>query len=149
MSHLSKIFLFTLLTISSVSWAQPVASIALYDGPDRQARLVEGAKKEGSLTLHATTPIAHLRDIIAGFEKKYDVKVNLWRSRSENILQRILSEARSNKPAFDVVECIATPMEAFRKEGILQRVNAPVHSELQAWALPEVLFSLRVLPANL
>ena len=124
------------MTISSVSWAQPVASIALYDGPDRQARLVEGAKKEGSLTLYHTTLIAYMSVIIAGFEKKYGVKVNPWRSRSENIFQRIVSESRSNKPAFDVVECIATPMEALRKEGILERVNAPVHSELQAWALP-------------
>lgn len=97
---------------------------------------MEGAKKEGSLTLYATTPIAYMSVIIAGFEKKYGVKVNLWLSRSENVLQRIISESRSNKPAFDVVECITTPMEALRKEGILQRVNAPVHSELQAWALP-------------
>ncbi len=125
-----------LVSMSAAIAAQPAAVIALYDGPDRQARLVEGAKKEGSLTLYATTPIEYLRVIIGGFEKKYDVKVNLWRARSENVLQRIISESRSANPAFDVVECITTPMEALRKEGILQRVNAPVHAELQAWALP-------------
>lgn len=125
-----------LVSMSASIAAQSAAVIALYDGPDRQARLVEGAKKEGSLTLYATTPIEYLRVIIGGFEKKYDVKVNLWRARSENVLQRIISESRSANPAFDVVECITTPMEALRKEGILQRVNAPVHAELQAWALP-------------
>lgn len=137
MKSLMKIFaLLVLLNTSSAGWAQSDASIALYDGPDRQARLVEGAKKEGSLILYATTPIEYLRVIIAGFEKKYGVKVNLWRSRSENVLQRIVSESRSSNPSFDVVECITTPMEALRKEGILQRVSAPVHSELQVWALP-------------
>jgi iron(III) transport system substrate-binding protein len=116
-------------------WAQ-TAAVALYEGPSRQARLVEGAKKEGSLQLYATTPIDYLRPIIDGFEKKYPgVKVNLWRSRSENVLQRIMAEAK-NAPTFDVVECITTPMEAMRKEGILQRVNAPVHAELQPWGLP-------------
>ena len=137
MKSLMKIFaLLVLLNTSASGWAQSDASIAVYDGPDRQARLVEGAKKEGSLILYATTPIEYLRVIIAGFEKKYGVKVNLWRSRSENILQRIVSESRSSNPSFDVVECITTPMEALRKEGILQRVSAPVHSELQVWALP-------------
>ena len=136
MRSLSGIFLFLLLAITSAGHAQTIASIALYEGTDRQAKLVEGARKEGALTLYATTPIEYLRVIIAGFEKKYGVKVNLWRSRSENVLQRIVSEARGGKSAFDVVECITTPMEALRKEGLLQRVSAPVHSELQSWALP-------------
>lgn len=136
MRFLARIFvLLALWSCPFAGWAQSVASIASYDGADRQARLVEGAKKEGSLLLYATTPIEYLRVIIVGFEKRYGVKVNLWRSRSENVLQRIMSESRATS-SFDVVECITTPMEALRREGLLQRVNAPVHSELQAWALP-------------
>ena len=140
MRRLSRLLLYLLpsllLTAATISNAQTTAAIALYDGADRQAKLIDGAKKEGALTLYATTPIEYLRVIIAAFESKYGVKVNLWRSRSENVLQRIVSEARGGKPAFDVVECITPPMEALRKEGLLQRVNAPVHSELQSWALP-------------
>ena len=136
MRHPLRILTLTLLLVSAAAQAQSTAPIALYDGPDRQAKLVEGANREGSLTLYATTPIEYLRVIITGFESKYGVKVNLWRTRSENVLQRIVSESRGNKPAFDVVECITPPMEALRKEGLLQRVNAPVHGELQAWALP-------------
>jgi iron(III) transport system substrate-binding protein len=131
-----KIFALTLLLFSAAAHAQSTSSIALYEGSDRQTKLLEGAKKEGSLTLYATTPIEYLRVIIAGFETKYGVKVNLWRSRSENVLQRIVSEARGGKPTFDVVECITPPMEAMRREGLLQKVSAPVHAELQAWALP-------------
>ena len=134
MTFLTKTLVLLALWCCAVGgWAQPVASIASYEGPDRQARLVEGAKKEGSLLLYASTP--YMRDIIAGFEKKYGVKVNLWRSRSESVLQRIMSESRAI-PSFDVVESIATPMEALHKEGLLQRVNAPVHGELHAWGLP-------------
>lgn len=128
--------LLALLASPATAWAQAAAAAALYEGADRQARLVEGAKKEGSLTLYATTPIAYLRVIIASFESKYGVKVNLWRSRSENVLQRIISESRSSNPSFDVVECITTPMEALRREGLLQRVTVPVHRELREWALP-------------
>ena len=137
MHRLTRIFLsLFLISASAIVAAQSLATIALHEGADRQARLVEGAKKEGALTLYATTPIEYLRVIIAGFEKKYEVKVNLWRSCSETLLQRIVSESRSANPSFDVVECITTPMEAMRKEGILQKVSAPVHAELQPWALP-------------
>jgi iron(III) transport system substrate-binding protein len=137
MNSLARIFvLFLLLHVSAAATAQSAASIAQYEGADRQARLIEGAKKEGSLTLYATTPIDYLRIIIGGFEQKYGVKVNLWRSRSENVLQRIVTESRSSAPSFDVVECITTPMEALHKEGLLQRINAPVHRELQPWGLP-------------
>ena len=136
MHHALKIVALSLLLFCTAVQAQSTANIAAYEGADRQAKLIEGAKKEGALTLYATTPIEYLRVIIAAFESKYGVKVNLWRSRSENVLQRIVSEARGGKPAFDVVECITPPMEALRKEGLLQRVNAPVHSELQSWALP-------------
>ena len=135
-SRFSTVLLGLLLSAATINNAQTTAAIALYDGADRQSKLIEGAKKEGALTLYATTPIEYLRVIIAGFESKYGVNVNLWRSRSENVLQRIVSEARGGKPAFDVVECITPPMEALRKEGLLQRVSAPVHSELQPWALP-------------
>ena len=130
------LLLLAMLDVAPLASAQGVSALALYDAPDRQVRLAEGAKREGSLSLYATTPIEYLRPIIAGFEKKYGVKVNLWRSRSENLLQRIISESRSSNPSFDVVECITTPMEALRKEGILQRVHSPVHAELQGWALP-------------
>lgn len=137
MSNLARVFvLLMLLNISSAGWAQTAALIAIYDGPDRQARLVEGAKKEGSLMLYATTQVEFMNVIIAGFEKKYGVKVNLWRSNSESVLKRIIAESRSTNPSFDVVESIGTPMEALRKEGLLQKVSAPVHGELQAWALP-------------
>ena len=119
MHHALKIVALSLLLFCTAVQAQSTANIAAYEGADRQARLLEGAKKEGALTLYATTPIEYLRVIIAAFESKYGVKVNLWRSRSENVLQRIVSEARGGKPAFDVVECITPPMEALRMEGLL------------------------------
>jgi len=120
----------------AAAWAQGKGPIALYQGADRQAVLEAGARKEGSLTLYATTPIDYMRVIINGFEKKYGVKVNLWRSSSEAILQRVLTEARSSTPSFDVVESIATPVEAMHREGILQAVDAPMQRELRDWALP-------------
>ena len=73
MRHPLRIFAQAFFLLSAAAHAQSTASIALYDAPNRQAKLIDGAKKEGALTLYATTPIEYLRVIIAGFEAKYGV----------------------------------------------------------------------------
>ena len=84
-----------------------LAEIAGYEGADREKRLIEGAKKEGELMFYSSIPVEDIAVLTAAFDKKYGVKVNLWRARSENVLQRIISESRSSHPSFDVVEGIA------------------------------------------
>src|ERR1700745_2345205 len=68
--------------------APTVAEIAAYQGADRTARLVEGARKEGTLTLYGSAPPDDLAAITQAFEKAYGVKVRVWRASSENIVQR-------------------------------------------------------------
>jgi iron(III) transport system substrate-binding protein len=99
-------------------------------------KLVEAARKEGSLLLYTTTPTEYLKDLIEPFEKQYGIKVNVWRARSEAILQRVISEARGNKAQVDVVQSIAPPMEALYREGLLLPLNSPAHAELLPGSVP-------------
>src|SRR2546423_14299204 len=116
--------------------AQPWPAVATYEGPDREAKLVEGAKKEGMLLLYTTTPVESLRQLTEPFEKRYGVKVDVWRARSEAILPRVINEARGGKPVVDVIDSIAPPMEALHREGLLQEVHSPQHGALQPGAVP-------------
>lgn len=102
----------------------------------RQQRLVEAAKKEGSLMFYTTTPSEYVNLLVEPFEKKYGIKVNVWRARSEVILQRVLNESRVNKAGSDVIASIAPPMEALRRENILQVVNSPNQQDLIPSAAP-------------
>ena len=99
-------------------------------------RLIEAAKKEGSLLLYTTTPTDYLKDLVEPFEKQYGIKVNVWRARSEAILQRVVNEARGNKPQVDVVQSISPPMEALQREGLLLAVSSPHHAQLLAGSVP-------------
>lgn len=116
--------------------SQTLQNLATYQGEDRQQRLIEGAKKEGSLLFYTTTPVEYATQLIEPFEKKYGIKVNLWRARSELILQRVLNEARGGKPVVDVIGSISPPMEALRREKLLQEVYSPHHKELIPSAAP-------------
>src|SRR3954464_7391016 len=88
-------------------------SLATYEGPDREQKLVEAAKNEGGRILwYTTTPVEYARLLAEPFEKRYGIQVEIWRARSELISQRVLTEARSGKPMVDVVHSISPPMEA-------------------------------------
>jgi iron(III) transport system substrate-binding protein len=100
-----------------------------YAGPDRMARLIAGAKKEGSVTLYSSAISEHMADVIAGFQKKYGVKVSFWRGGSEEILQRTVTEARGRRYDVDVVETSATQIEPIYAEKLLAPVKTPIAAE--------------------
>jgi iron(III) transport system substrate-binding protein len=122
------------LVLSCAAAAQ--TNLATYTGADREQRLHEAAKKEGSLLFYTTTPTEYVKDLIEPFEKRYGIKVNIWRARSEAILQRVVGEARGGRPIVDVIHSISPPMEALHREGLLQPVNSPYHKDLTLAAVP-------------
>ena len=69
-----------------------VAEIATYQGADREQRLIEGAKREKELTFYSSIPIEDIAALVTAFDKKYGVKVKVWRADSEALLQRVLNE---------------------------------------------------------
>ena len=111
------------------------ADVGLYAGPDRLQKLIEGAKKEGELNLYTSSQSDDVGAVAAAYEKKYGVRVSVWRASSEKVLQRALAEARANRHAMDVAETNGPEMESMHREKILQRVTSPRHADLIAPAL--------------
>lgn len=110
------------------------AEIATYQGADREERLLAGAKKEGELSVYHVYPA--LRFITAAFSKKYGIKVKVWRSGSESVLQRVITEARAKKYDVDIVQNNAPENEAVHREKLLQQVRSPYLEELRPAAIP-------------
>src|SRR3954470_18365078 len=53
--------------------------VAGYQGADRASRLLEGAKREGEITVYSSMPVEDNTAVIGAFEKKYGLKVKVWR----------------------------------------------------------------------
>lgn len=121
---------------ASAQPAPTAADIALYRGADRTARLVEGARKEGTLTLYGSAPSDDLAAVTQAFEKAYGVKVKVWRASSENIVQRAVTEARGGRFEADVFETNDPEMEALYRERLLQEISSPYVAELIPAAVP-------------
>ena len=102
-----------------------VAEIAGYQGPDREQRLVEGAKKEKELTFYSSVPPEDIAALVAAFDKKYGVKVKVWRADSEGFLQRIVGEARARRFEVDIMAGSTSALEPLYRENLLQEVKSP------------------------
>src|SRR5437588_10136847 len=61
--------------------------IYLYQGADREARLVERAKKEGPVVFYSTMTVQDGRVLAAAFERKHGVKATQWRGSAEKAVQ--------------------------------------------------------------
>jgi iron(III) transport system substrate-binding protein len=111
------------------------ADVATYDQPDRVQKLIEGAKKEGELSVYTSAQSEDMGALVAAFEKKYGIKVSVWRSSSEKVLQRAIQEARANRNTMDVAETNGPELESMHREKLLQQVKSPYLADLIAPAL--------------
>jgi iron(III) transport system substrate-binding protein len=124
-----------LIAVPAAQVAEPVP-ITMYQGADRTQRLLEGAKKEGALNLYTSMAAADDRLLIEAFEKKYGIKVKVFRSAKNILLQRVITEARAGRNEADFVGNPSPEMEALVRENLLQPVVSPVQKDLIPAALP-------------
>lgn len=107
-----------------------MSEFADHAGADREQRLLDGARKEGTLNIYTSAQSSDLGPLVAGFEKRYGLKATVWRAGSEKVLQRAVTEARGNRHVVDVIETNGPELEAMHREQILQAVRSPRLGEL-------------------
>src|SRR5207342_1001839 len=127
-----RLVLAAALAAPAVAAAQPAPGphrqLYMHQGADREQRMLEGAKKERQVTVYTSLNLKDSVPITQAFEKKYGVKVELWRSSSEKVLQRAVTEARAGRFSVDAFELNGPEMEALYREGLLEQFYSP-HSK--------------------
>jgi iron(III) transport system substrate-binding protein len=103
-----------------------------------QARpgLLDRAKGEGSLTLYTSLAPTESQPLAQAFEKKYGIKVQLWRGQSDEVVQRVTTEAKGRRFAVDVIETNGPEMEMIAREKLLGALQTPFVADLPANAIP-------------
>src|SRR6202035_3746299 len=112
-----------------------LAEIAAYSGPDHIAKLIAGAKKEGTVNIYSSETVEDIGGLSLAFEAKYGVKLNLWRGSSEDILHRPVVGARGGRFDADVFETGATAMKSLHRERLVQPVDFPAAADLAPEAI--------------
>ena len=96
---------------------------------------IAAAKKEGEVVMYTSGQQDDMSALTKVFEQKYGVKVTIWRSSSEKVLQRAVTEARSGRYAVDILETNGPELETAQREGLLQKVDSPHLRDIIAVAL--------------
>ncbi|HEY3246857.1 MAG TPA: extracellular solute-binding protein [bacterium] len=117
------------LLASAPAGAAPVSSVAavaLYKGPDRQARLEAGARGEGALLLYTSMDLEESQPIIEAFQRKYPfIRGEVYRATGEDVAQKIITEYRGGKYIADIFEGTGIDVAKMIKEGFAQAYYTP------------------------
>lgn len=113
-----------------------VEEIATYQGADREKLLIEGAKREGGLTIYSSLPSEDNAVLTTAFERKHGIKARVWRAASENLIRRVMTESSARHFEADIVITSGTAVEPLYREKLLQEVKSPGLSDLIPQAIP-------------
>lgn len=133
-----------LSTVSTVSLSQtapaanPHEAIYMYKGADREAWLLERARKEGGVvTFYSSLSPTEAAPLMREFEKKYGIKVEVWRGLSEGVVQRVVNEGRARRHVVDVIETNGPEMEMLARERMLSEFHSPHIEDLPQGMIPK------------
>ena len=129
-----RVFLLLMLVVAgwiTSAWAQSgksmsVAELAAYKKPDRERVLYEGAKKEGKLMWYTSLTGGPNTDAPKVFEAKYPgIKLDVYRSDSDGIIQRVMQEAQAKRYIVDSIETTFPILKVMQENKLLAPYFSP------------------------
>jgi hypothetical protein len=115
--------LFLFVSSSPDSRAQTATQLLkAYDGlkgKEREAKLIEGAKKETKVVVYSFTAVDQLKPLLDEFQKKYPfIKPEHYRANATGVFNKFATETRAGQTLADVIDISAgeahTPPSAWR-----------------------------------
>ena len=92
---------------------------------ERQKQLLSGAKLEGKALLYGNINAEQLEKLRVDFEKRYPLKLEVYRASGERISNRFLTEARGGQFLADVVGPSNEHLPTLMKAGLVGRYDSP------------------------
>lgn len=118
-----------LLFMTELSFADAGAVLKTFEslsGKEREAKLIEEAKREGKLVYYGTIAIDQSTPLMDAFKKQYPfLKTEYYRSGNVNVYNKIRTEARANNNIVDVIDLRAGETYALVKEGLIDPYLSP------------------------
>jgi iron(III) transport system substrate-binding protein len=124
-------------TAPFIGRARADAALLTSTQADRQEKLEAAAKAERSMTLYTSISQADVQPVVRPFEEKYGIKVTVWRTSGDTVLQRVVQEQRAGRASVDAIHVGAPEMEAMAREGIFQPVASPYFVDLLPGSVPD------------
>lgn len=103
-----------------------LSSVAAPAHANNHESLIDGAKKEGSVTLYTSMTVDQAQKLNDAFRAKYPfLKIDMFRAVGERLLTKIMTEAQAGRFEFDVVQSAETQAYFLKKRNLLGRYLSP------------------------
>ena len=131
-------------TAAVVAWVLSGAAFG------QQANL-EAGKKEGKVVVYGSVVPQAMEGLHRGFKKKYGIDVEYWRGDSTKVSERALTEWRTGRPGFDVVEGNRGVQLIMKSEGLFAKYIPPSSEKFPAKVKEKdaLITPWRVLPISM
>jgi len=121
-----------LIWTSAASVAQSASVESLYveinklPPAQRQARLEEGAKREGAFTYYSISAAELIAAYVKGFTARYPfIKTEFYRGSGNQLVVRTMMEHKTGRLAADVISVGTENVMALKRSGIWARYHSP------------------------
>ena len=98
-----------------------LAGLGIQSGFAADPALIAAAKKEGTVTWYTTLIINQLgRPLVAAFQKKYGIKVDIIRLNTSDMILRVANEHKAGRMQADVMDGTST-IEPLKRQGMMAK----------------------------
>lgn len=93
---------------------------------EREEKLIEGARKEGSVVIYSFTAVDQLLPLLEEFQKRYPfIKPNQYRANATGVFNKFATEARAGQTLADVIDVSAGESYTLRQMGLIDPYLSP------------------------
>jgi iron(III) transport system substrate-binding protein len=96
---------------------------------ERNKKLIEGAKKEGEMLWYTNSGIENATRYIQAFKKNFPfINAQVWRAKTRQVTQRVISEANAGRYLVDVIKPSTDLLPPLLDKNLLGRYETPIRS---------------------
>jgi iron(III) transport system substrate-binding protein len=102
---------------------------------EREKKLIEGAKNEGEMIWYTNSGLENASRYIQVFKQIYPfINAQVWRSKTRQVIQRVIAEANAGRHIVDVVKPSTDLLPALLERKIIGRYETPTRAIYPAHA---------------
>src|SRR4030095_14909942 len=102
---------------------------------EREKKLIEGARSEGEMIWYTNSGLENATRYIEAFKKIYPfINAQVWRSKTRQVIQRVIAEANAGRHIVDVVKPSTDLLPALLERNLIGRYETPTRAIYPAHA---------------
>jgi len=96
---------------------------------EREKKLIEGAKRETEMVWYTNTGLDNANRYLQAFRKNYPfINAQVWRGKTRQVVQRVISEANAGRNIVDVIKPSTDLLPALIEKNLLGRYETPLRA---------------------